>query len=117
MFVLFSFSLMKNKFPGPPSFRDLRTTLKFVKGEKVVINLQGMEVPARPFPAFSWTVNGNPASSQGGVDYGYPSITFSEIQESHSGLYSLSANNYLLDGNTTVSGMSTANFSIEVLCK
>ena len=75
--------------------------------------------PAFPFPSqFMW-------SRQDGVElvnvtdtrvFSYPSIDIGSVLSSDTGLYTLSATNYQLDGVTPV-GSSTASFNLNVLCE
>ena len=90
------------------------------ENERLILDLSDpASPPAFPFPSqFMW-------SRQDGVElvnvtdtrvFSYPSIDIGSVLSSDTGLYTLSATNYQLDGVTPV-GSDTASFTLNVLCE
>ncbi len=72
---------------------------------------------AFPLPEVEWTKDGQSISSSSGRVFGYPSLTISSVARSDSGVYSLSAMNFVLDEPLRQIGNDTGSFTLDVLCK
>ena len=105
--------------PGPPVLSEGGEETKR-ENERLILDLSDpASPPAFPFPSqFMW-------SRQDGVElvnvtdtrvFSYPIIDIGSVLSSDSGLYTLSATNYQLDGVTPV-GSDTASFTLNVLCE
>ena len=103
-------------FIGSPNFID-NLPVVTVEGSTNTINLS--QAPdAFPFPQqFSWTVNGSPARNNSRVSFGYPSVTFQQMERGDAGTYILAATNYRLDNASVLVGMDTGSFTLDVQCK
>ena len=88
-----------------------------VEGSTNTISLR--QAPdAFPFPQqFSWTVDRSPASNNSRVTFGYPSVSFQQLERGDAGTYTLTATNYHLDNTSVVVGMDTGSFILDVQCK
>ena len=103
MFIVF--------YSGPPNLLD-NQQIVVVEGTTNTTNLQ--QAPdAFPFPRqFSWTANNNSR-----VAFGYPSVTFQQLERGDAGTYTLTATNYRLDNTNVVVGTDTGSFVLDVQCK
>ena len=101
---------------GPPNLTD-NLTVVAVEGSTNAVSLR--QTPdAFPFPQqFSWTVNGSPARNNSRVTFGYPSVTFQQIEQGDVGAYTLTATNYRLDDTSVLVGMDTGSFTLDVQCR
>ena len=74
--------------------------------------------PAFPFPVFQWMRNGvHTVNISGSVVYGYPSVTFFNISRNAAGIYSLFAQNFVINDTGKAVGNDSGGFTIDVLCK
>ncbi len=73
--------------------------------------------PAFPFPEFEWTKDGQPISNSSGRVFSYPFLTISSVGRSDSGVYSLSARNFVINEPLRQIGNDTGSFTLDVLCK
>ena len=105
--------------PGPPVLLNGGEETRR-ENEGLILDLSDpASPPAFPFPSqFMW-------SRQDGVElvnvtdtrvFSYPSIDIGSVLPSDTGLYTLTATNYQLDGVTPV-GSDTASFNLNVLCE
>ena len=103
-------------YTGSPNLTD-NLPVVVVEGRTNTVSLR--QAPdAFPFPQqFSWTVNGSPASNNSRVTFGYPSVTFQQLERGDAGTYTLTATNYRLDNTSVVVGTDTGSFTLDVQCK
>ena len=103
-------------YTGPPNLIN-NLSMIAVEGSTNTVSLH--QAPdAFPFPQqFSWTVNGSPASSNSRVTFGYPSVTFQQLERGDAGTYTLTATNYRLDNTSVLVGKNTGSFILDVQCK
>ncbi len=72
-----------------------------------------------PFPSsFTWSRDGDPLLNiSANVSFGYPELSLNPVSRTDSGLYTLTASNYLLDNDSVLIGNGTGSFTLNVLCK
>ncbi len=89
-----------------------------VNGTELSFNLEDDSVlSAYPYPSFTWTHNGNSVVNSSAAMFGYPSVTFSPVEASLSGTFTLSASNYYDDDPTRLLGTGYGSFTLDVLCE
>ena len=105
--------------PDPPALRGVVGEVRKRENEELSMDMaEPGSPPPFPFPSqVSWTKDGEEVESQLSTRvFNYSSIFIGSVQPSDSGLYRLSATNFLLDSDTIL-GSDTANFTLNVLCE
>ncbi len=91
-----------------------------VEGDAFPNGILGIE-QQQPFPfpgSFTWSRDGDPlVNISANVSFGYPELSLNPVSRTDSGLYTLTASNYLLDNDSVLIGSGTGSFTLDVLCK
>ena len=104
---------------GPPKLKDGQTLKIREHSENILIDLSDNGHVPFPEPQyFALTREGRHSIAQkdGNITLTSSSVLFPNLMKSHSGSYSLSVTNFMLDSSEEV-GTFTSTFQVDVLCK
>lgn len=91
--------------------------INLIINTSITINLAEDGPPAYPFPTFIvWAQNNQTVSNDSRRSFGYPSLTFTSVEQSDSGLYLLRAANFRVDLGRITLGTKRGYIQVFVLC-
>lgn len=99
-----------------PTLKTLPDTVNVLEGISIYFDLTVPPLPA-PYPEFEWLWNGEVQHNDSRRTFGYPRLSFSAVNRSDVGNYTLRVTNYFLTGTREVIGSSTGSFVLDVICE